>query len=94
MFIPFAHLQGQTGNISRLAEKGKIIIAGPFGQNENDFRGIFIVNEESIEEAEKLMDSDPAIHARLLKADLYPWYGSAALPLYLESADMIWKIKP
>ena len=85
---------GHLANIGRLADEGKIIVAGPFGKNGDDFRGIFIVEVSSLDEAAALMDTDPAIHAGLLKADLYPWYGSAALPVYLESADRIWKIKP
>jgi len=34
---------------------------------------------ESVEEAEKLTNSDPAIKAGSLIMDLHPWYGSAAL---------------
>ena len=34
------------------------------------------------------------IKANLLSADLYPWYGSAAIPEYLNTDNKIWKIKP
>ena len=30
---------------------------------------------------------------QLLKADIYPWYGTAALPEYLKSVDKVWKKK-
>ena len=43
------HLQ----NIERLAEEGKLIVAGPF-LNNKEIRGIFIFNVESVKEAEKL----------------------------------------
>ena len=65
-------------NITRLAEEGKLIVAGPFLENK-DIRGIFIFNVESVEEAQKLTASDPAIQAGTLEMELHPWYGSAAL---------------
>ena len=69
-------------------------MAGPFGKNDSGFRGLFIINVPTIAEANKLLETDPAIKANLLKAELYPWYGSAALPEYLEAHDKIWKAKP
>jgi len=69
-----AHLD----NITRMAEEGKLILAGPFLDNGN-IRGIYIFNVSSIEEAEKLTGTDPAIKAGVLKMELHPWYGSAAL---------------
>lgn len=85
---------GHLSNINRLAEQNKLIVAGPFGKNNNDFRGIFILNVPTLNEANKLLETDPAIKAKLLKPDLYSWYGSAALSQYLKDADKIWKIKP
>ncbi len=34
------------------------------------------------------------IKADLLDVELYDWYGSAALPEYLDASDKIWKEKP
>lgn len=85
---------GHLANITRLAAEKKIVVAGPFGKNDSGFRGLFIMNVPTIAEAKKLLDTDPAIHADLLKPELYPWYGSAALPEYLEFHDKIWKSKP
>jgi len=85
---------GHLQNIRRLAEKKQIVVAGPFGKNNNQFRGLFILNVEKIEDAEMLLKSDPAISSNLLKAELYPWYGSAALPEYLPFHDKIWKSNP
>ena len=42
-------------------------------------RGIYIFNVESIEEAQKLTNSDPAIQAGILVMELKEWYGTAAL---------------
>lgn len=87
--------RGHLKNINRLVEQKKLIVAGPFGKNENNYRGIFILdNIASIEEAKELLQTDPAIKAGLLDFELYNWYGSAALPAYLIFSDKIWKLKP
>jgi uncharacterized protein YciI len=69
-----AHLD----NITRMAEEGILLLAGPFLDN-SDIRGIYIFNVTSLEEAEELTASDPAVKAGVLKMELHPWYGSAAL---------------
>lgn len=69
-----AHLK----NIGRLAEEGKLALAGPF-LDDGDIRGIYIFNVTTIEEAEALTKTDPAIAAGSLVMDLKPWYGSAGL---------------
>ena len=83
--------RGHLDNIGRLVEQDKMVVAGPFGRNEDDMRGIFILDVPTVDEARILLETDPAIHAGLLKPLLYPWYGSAALPEYLEASDRIWK---
>jgi uncharacterized protein YciI len=83
--------KGHMDNINRLEKEGKLIVAGPLKKNDKTYRGIFILNVADLSEAKKLVDTDPAVHANLLAADLYTWFGSAALPIYLESADKIWK---
>ncbi len=69
-----AHLK----NIIRLANEGKLLIAGPFLDGK-EVEGIFIFNVSSVEEAKALTESDPAIKAGSLVMELRPWYGSAAL---------------
>jgi uncharacterized protein YciI len=69
-----AHL----ANIGRLAEAGKLVLAGPFF-GDGDLRGIYVFDVETIEEAEALTKTDPAIQAGSLVMELIPWYGSAAL---------------
>ncbi|MDD3559857.1 YciI family protein [Petrimonas mucosa] len=86
--------RGHMENINRLVKEGKLVVAGPLAKNEQHYRGIFILSVDTTEEAEKLLESDPAVREKLLAADLYQWYGSAALPLYLEQADKIWKKQP
>lgn len=87
--------RGHMDNINRLVEEGKLIVAGPFGKNENNYRGIFILNNmKSVEEAKELLQTDLAIKRQLLDYEIYTWYGSAALPEYLPFSDKVWKSKP
>lgn len=76
--------KGHMDNIGHLADRGKLVVAGPFQKNEKQYRGIFILNTSSLEEARALLQTDPAIKAQLLDTELFNWYGSAALPLYLK----------
>lgn len=76
--------KGHMDNIGHLADRGKLVVAGPFQKNEKQYRGIFILNTKSLEEAKALLQTDPAIKAKLLDTELFNWYGSAALPLYLK----------
>ena len=75
---------GHMKNISRLAEIGKLVVAGPLKKNIKEYEGIFILNTTTIEEANSLLETDPAIKARILNTELFQWYGSAALPMYLK----------
>ena len=69
--------------IIRLADEGKLVLAGPFLDN-GDYRGIFILNVQSVEEARVLVDSDPMIATGVLEAEFHPWYGSAVLKMVNE----------
>ncbi len=85
---------GHMENMRKLVTEGKLIVAGPMGKNDKTYRGIFIFDVPTIEEATKLVNTDPAIKAKLLSVDLYEWYGSAALAEYLPVSDKIWKVEP
>ena len=86
--------RGHMENIQRLVKEGKLIVAGPFGENNLTWRGLFIFDVKTVEEARELVQTDPAIKAKLFDVDLVPWYGSAALPAYLPASDKIWKANP
>ncbi len=79
-------------NIGRLAEEGKLLLAGPF-LGDSDLRGIYIFDVKTIEEAEALTATDPAIKAGSLVMELHPWYGSAAVRSISELHDQLQKIK-
>ena len=72
--------QAHLDNIMKMADEGKLVVAGPF-MDDGDVRGIYIFNVATVEEAEALTKTDPAIIAGRLTMELHPWYGSAALVL-------------
>jgi len=85
---------GHMENIQRLVKEEKLIVAGPLGKNDHTYRGIFILDVPTIEEAKILVQTDPAVKEKLLAFELFQWYGSAALKEYLPASDKIWKIEP
>ena len=66
--IQAAHL----ANIKRLHDAGKLLVAGPFADN-GEWRGIFIYKCASLEEAQGLAATDPAVQAGRLKVEIHPW---------------------
>ena len=66
---------GHMENISRLYYDGILKVAGPFGKNELTWRGIFILDCATKEDAEKYVLTDPAVSAGLFAVDIVPWYG-------------------
>jgi len=88
-------MKGHMTNIGKLADEGKIIVAGPFlEKNKENYRGMFIFNTKSKEEAESWVKTDPAVAAGIFSYEIFPWYGSAALSLYLKHHDEISKENP
>lgn len=65
--------QGHMDNMGRLAKMGKLIVAGPFG-DDTPLRGIFILDCASIDEAKLLVDTDPAVIAGRLRPEYHPWW--------------------
>ncbi len=84
--------RGHMQNIRSLATQNKLVVAGPMGKNDKKYEGIFVLNTDNMEEAQKLLQTDPAIHAKILDVELYPWYASAALQQTLEIHDKIQKV--
>ncbi len=86
--------RGHMENIGRLAKEGKLVVAGPLKKNEKSYRGIFILNVKTVEEAQVLLQTDPAVKEQLLEAECLGWYGSAALPMYLPFHEQVEKNRP
>lgn len=74
-----AQLQAaHMANINRLAEEGKLVMAGPM-MEDGDIRGIYLFDVRTLEEAKALTETDPAVQAGSLVLEMHPWYSSAAL---------------
>jgi len=82
---------GHMENIKWLASQNKLVAAGPLGKNDNKYEGIFILNTESKAEAEKMLETDTAIKLKLLTAEYYLLYSSAALQQISEIHNKIAK---
>ena len=67
-------------------------MAGPFGKNDI-YRGLFILNVTNFDDAKKLLQTDPAINAKLLEPEMYLWYGSASLQEVMRVHKKIQKLK-
>ena len=81
---------GHFSNMSKLAEEKKLVVAGPF-VDAKPKRGLFVFNVTTLEEAEKLVNSDPAVKAGIFNYELYKVYSSAALMLVNDNHLMIQK---
>jgi uncharacterized protein YciI len=84
---------GHFANIGRLADEGKLAVAGPFGKNDKTWRGLYIFNVATIEEAEKLVVLDPAVKAGVFVPEMTLWYGSAAMMVVSDTHKRIEKPK-
>lgn len=73
-------------NIRRMAEAGKLILAGPFSDNGN-LRGIFVFRVGSLEEAKALADADPAVKAGRLAPEIHPWFAAKNIHVYATSEE-------
>jgi uncharacterized protein YciI len=61
---------GHFDNMKRLSQAGHLLLAGPSGSAESEFRGLFLFDTASVDEARDLMASDPAVAAGLLSPEL------------------------
>lgn len=69
---------GHFANIKRLADEGKLALAGPL-DGVDGWRGLFVYAVKDIEEAKQLTATDPVIIKGEMVAEYHKWYGSAAV---------------
>jgi hypothetical protein len=66
--------------MSRLAGEGKLVLAGPL-DGVDGWRGLFVFATPEIEEAKKLVATDPVVMKGEMVPEFHKYYGSAALVL-------------
>ena len=86
--------KGHFANMRTLAADKDLILAGPFGDPEGIRRGLYIFNVKTVEEAQKLVMTDPAVKAGIFTPEFTPYYGSAALMQVNEVHKRIAKTNP
>lgn len=81
---------GHFANMERLAAEKKLVLAGPLDGKEGR-RGIFVFATPDIEEARKLVATDPVIMQGEMVAEYHKFYGSAAVMMINEVHNRIQK---
>lgn len=72
---------GHFANMNRLAEEGALVLAGPFSDDPDGWRGLFVLAVADVEAARKLVATDPVIANGEMVAEYHRWYASAATML-------------
>lgn len=78
-----AMFNGHFANMKRLSNEGKLVLAGPF-DGVDGWRGLFILAVAEIDDAKKLVATDPVIINGEMVAEYHTYYGTAALMLVPE----------
>jgi uncharacterized protein YciI len=81
---------GHFANMNRLAKEGKLAVAGPL-DGVDGWRGLFVLAVSDIEEAKKLVATDPVIIKGEMVAEYHKWYGSAAVMLVNDAHEKLGK---
>lgn len=66
--------KGHFANMERLYYDGVLKAAGPFGKNDFTWRGLFILDCATKEEAEAHVKTDPSVASGVFIFDMVPWY--------------------
>lgn len=69
---------GHLANIRRMFDAGEMLGAGPFG-DDTPLRGLFVLRTDSTGEVSPMLQDDPALSSRRLRAELHRWHGPAGL---------------
>lgn len=65
--------KGHMEHLNKMAAMGKLVMAGPFEKG-GKYRGLLIFDTETIEEAERLEQDDPAVRSGRLKMTTFFWW--------------------
>ncbi len=65
--------RGHMEHIAKLSASGKLVMAGPF-EAADRYRGLFVFDVETVEEAEALVQTDPAVSSGRLTPKTFYWW--------------------
>jgi uncharacterized protein YciI len=82
--------RGHFANMQRLADEGKLALAGPL-DGVVGWRGLFVMAVPEIEEARQLVATDPVIIKGEMVAEYHRYYGSAALMMVADAHKRVQK---
>lgn len=77
--------EGHMANIRRMAETGKLLVAGPF-TDDGDLRGLFVFRTGTLEEAKAMAEQDPAVKAGRLRLEWHPWFAAKNISVTAKAA--------
>lgn len=80
--------KGHFANMKRLSDEGKLAFAGPL-DGVDGWRGLFIFAVPDIEEATKLVATDPVVLKGEMTPEFHKFYGSAALMMVKDVHDRL-----
>ncbi|MGA8890682.1 MAG: YciI family protein [Anaeromyxobacteraceae bacterium] len=67
--------KAHIGHLEAMGAAGKMVVAGPFGDQTNpDYRGICVYRVGSVAEAKALAEQDPAVRAGQMRVEAMTWY--------------------
>jgi len=73
--------EGHMAHIRATAQSGKLQLAGPFDDENGDWRGILIYDVATLADARALCDADPAVKAGRLVCDIHGWWAQQGATL-------------
>lgn len=74
--------EGHMAHLNQMHQDGVLLMAGPF-MDEQDIKGILVMNASNIDEVKHVIEQDPAIQSGRLIAEYHLWYtksGVVTLP--------------
>ena len=86
-----AMFEGHFANMKRLSDEGKLVLAGPF-DGADGWRGLFIFATSDMDEARKLVATDPVVVKGEMTPEFHKYYGSAALTLVVADHKKVERI--
>lgn len=80
--------RGHFANMKRLAEAGKLVLAGPL-DGVDGWRGLYVFATADLDEARRLVETDPVVVKGEMVPELHTYYGTAALMLVRDLAEKV-----